>query len=126
MSPHYEYLRENAEDFLEEARRLLQDGKYKLAAFHTEQAVQLFLKYFLANRVGDFPKTHRLQELLWECGRECAEFSRVAQDYPSELHSLELAYIATRYLPSSYEKKEVEEFLRLAEKVRSLVYECLS
>jgi len=109
MSPYYEYLKENAEDFLEEARRLLQNGKYKLAAFHTEQAVQLFLKYFLARKVGDFPKTHNLKELFLEAGKDCPKLLELAEGHSSDLHSLTLAYIASRYLPASYGKEEVKK-----------------
>ncbi|WP_291765303.1 HEPN domain-containing protein [Caldivirga sp. UBA161] len=42
-----EYLKDDALDFLREAEDDLRNGRYNLAMFHLEQALQLALKYKL-------------------------------------------------------------------------------
>ena len=41
--------------FLRAAYDDLEDDRFDLAAFHSEQAVQLTLKYILAKQLGHFP-----------------------------------------------------------------------
>lgn len=50
-------LRENSVSFYKNARYLYGQGEYNLAAFNIEKAMPLMLKYFLAVKVGDFPRT---------------------------------------------------------------------
>lgn len=59
-----EYLRNNARDFFYEGERLLKEGKYNLAIFNLEQALQLAVKYTLFQLTGSFPKTHEVTHLL--------------------------------------------------------------
>ncbi len=58
------FLVENSRSFLRAAKRDLEEGEYNLAMFHAEQALQLCVKYKLYLKYGDYPKTHRLKELL--------------------------------------------------------------
>lgn len=104
------FLQTRAGEFLENAKRLLSEGKYALAAFNFEQSAQLFLKYFLFNKLGDFPKTHSLKRLLRGTGevtnkRKIRAFMEKNADV---LSNLENAYLTSRYFPVEFEEKEVE------------------
>jgi len=104
------FLQTRAEDFLENAKRLLSEGKYALSAFNFEQAAQLFLKYFLFSKLGDFPKTHSLKRLLRETG-EVAKKEKIKafmEKNADVLSNLENAYLTSRYFPVEFEEKEVE------------------
>jgi HEPN domain-containing protein len=63
------FLLENSRSFLRVAKRDLEEGEYNLAVFHAEQALQLCAKYKLYLKYGDYPKTHRLKELLGALGQ---------------------------------------------------------
>jgi len=113
-----EVLRERAEAFLANARRLLGEGQYDLAAFSLEQHCQLVLKYKLLIRAGTYPRTHSLVRLI----RELAKLDeRVKVLLEPEnvvmLTKIEDAYIGARYLPRRYLREEVEAMLSFVEKV---------
>ncbi|PLJ78168.1 HEPN domain-containing protein [Infirmifilum sp. SLHALR2] len=113
-----EVLRERAEAFLANARRLLGEGQYDLAAFSLEQHCQLMLKYKLLIRAGTYPRTHSLVRLI----RELAKLDeRVKVLLEPEnvvmLTKIEDAYIGARYLPRRYLREEVEAMLSFVEKV---------
>jgi len=56
-----EALKQRALDFLHAVEDDLKSGRYELAAFHCEQAVQLALKYVLAVELGHYnQKPHPL------------------------------------------------------------------
>ena len=63
------FLKERADEFLTNARYLLEKGGYTLAAFNLEQATQLYLKYYLFLKIGDYPRTHSLKELIDDLGQ---------------------------------------------------------
>jgi HEPN domain-containing protein len=87
------FLFENSWSFSRTAKKDLEEGEYNLAMFHAEQALQLCVKYKLYLKYGDYPKTHRLKELLGALG----------QSYdPLVVDLLEDAYIGSRYLPVRY------------------------
>ncbi|RLI89634.1 MAG: hypothetical protein DRO65_03930, partial [Candidatus Altiarchaeales archaeon] len=89
-----EFLKENANAFYRNAKRLLNEQEYKLAAFEIEQSLQLYLKYFLARKIGDFPKTHSLKRLFEECIRFCPEIKKLFEDNINTIGDIEGAYIA--------------------------------
>jgi len=87
------FLVENSRSFLRVAKRDLEEGEYNLAMFHAEQVLQLCAKYKLYLKYGDYPKTHRLKELLGALG----------QSYdPHVVDLLVEAYIGSRWLPVRY------------------------
>ncbi len=113
-----EVLRERAEDFLENAKRLFREGKYDLAAFSIEQYCQLILKYKLLVKVGTYPRTHSLTRLI----RELARISKNVEELlrPENvlmITRIEDAYIGARYLPRRYLREEVEAMLEFVERV---------
>lgn len=82
---------------------------YNLTLFHCEQAIQLYLKYLLAKRMGDYPKTHKIWELLADVGKVTGKPLNIPN---MMLDLLEEAYIASRYLPKEYSRETVEEVLK--------------
>ncbi len=125
MSQGFGFLRENAEEFWREAQRLFEEGRYKLAAFSVEQAVQLYLKHLLAEKCGDFPKTHSLKRLFYETRKFCPELFALFEEKSTVIGDLEMAYIGARYLPTFYTEPEVRAMLEVAQRVRELVDGCL-
>ncbi len=113
-----EVLRERAEAFLENARRLFREGKYDLAAFSIEQYCQLILKYKLLVKVDTYPRTNSLTRLI----RELARISKNVEELlrPENvlmITRIEDAYIGARYLPRRYLREEVEAMLEFVERV---------
>jgi len=123
---NYEFLKENAEAFLKNARDLFSKGVYQLVAFNCEQAVQLFLKYILAKKLGEFPKTHSLKRLFREVENFCPALKELAEEHITLVGDLEFAYIASRYYPAEFTHKEVSLMIEFAEKVKDLTNECLA
>ena len=113
------FLQERANEFLENAIDLLSQGRYALSAFNFEQAAQLFLKYFLFTKLGDFPKTHSLKRLLKEVGEVTnKEKIKVFMEKNADvLANLENAYLTSRYFPVEFEKREVENMKDFVEKM---------
>lgn len=64
-----EFLKARAESFFRDAELAIKESRWNSAAFHLEQACQLYLKYFLFKKIGDFPKTHPLRRLLKSIGK---------------------------------------------------------
>ncbi len=120
---NFDFLKENADAFLKNAQHLLEEKEYKLSAFNIEQAIQLYLKYLLAKRIGDFPKTHSLKKLLTEAGSLYPSLYKIYEDNMFVIADIEYAYIASRYFPSEYSEKEVKVMLEVAKTVRDLVYD---
>ena len=56
MKEEIEILGERAKAFLEEAKEDVDKGRFDLAVFHLEQALQLKMKYILAKKVGYFSR----------------------------------------------------------------------
>jgi len=122
----WEVLRRRALAFLREAGRELEEGLYDLAAFHAEQAVQLYLKSMILRLSGEERRGHEVRELLAEIafsldveglGGLSERLKRLAKRYRRELRALEEAYYEARYKPYPYEKDEAEELVRAAKAI---------
>jgi len=118
------FLKNRAQEFWEEGNRLFQEGKYNLSAFNLEQAVQLWIKYLIGVKIGDWPKTHYLSELIKELDRawESEKISEFYQKRALFFDSLEDAYFTSRYFPKTFSQNSVsqliensKEFLKLTE-----------
>ena len=119
-----ELLKERAQMFLENAKRLIEEGIYDLAAFNIEQYCQLFLKYKLLIQTGTYPRTHSLTQLVNELSKLASTLSILInkEEYLLMLTKIEDAYIGSRYLPRRYSKIEVEAMMRfVVEVVKPLV-----
>lgn len=119
-----EFLKNRAIKFLANAKDLYGDEEYDLAAFNTEQSIQLFLKYALWVKLGDYDRVHQISKLLQDLS-EVIEDKRVIEELRKEnsrvIRELESAYIESRYLPSEYQQNQVEEMLEFADKIKKLV-----
>ena len=92
--------------------------------FSLEQYCQLILKYKLLVKFGSYPRTHSLRRLIRELAVVSPGLLALIED-EENLHyiaRLEEAYIASRYLPYTYEEKEVRSLYRfVVEKFKPLM-----
>jgi HEPN domain-containing protein len=51
-----EFLKEMALQFFEMSKAAAERGFYELALFHAEHALQLYTKYLIYRKLGDFPQ----------------------------------------------------------------------
>lgn len=114
------FLKERAEDFLRDSELAIKEKRWNSAAFHLEQACQLYLKYFLFQKLADFPKTHSLRELLTDIGKAYSKEKLVKnfiKKNEETIFDLEQVYITSRYLPVEFSKKQVEKMKKFCEKL---------
>ena len=71
-----EVLIRRAKDFLSNAKHLLTEGVYDLSAFNSEQALQLYMKAILLEKLGDYPKSHSLKFIAKQLAEISVENSR--------------------------------------------------
>ena len=128
---HYEeveFLRNRAKTFWENGDYLMKRGKYDVASFHFEQAVQLELKAIILEYSGQKYRTHSIRKLLLAIGKLFGEEGKVQKfirEHRNDIKALEDAYTDTRYEPIVYEDYDAEAVKKTAEMVlefaRSLV-----
>jgi len=107
------FLKERAKEFFEEAEALKKKKRYNLSAFNLEQAIQLWLKYLIGKKIGDWPKTHYFSELIPQLADvyEEKEILKFYQDNELFFDSLEDAYFTSRYFPKKFSENLVSEIL---------------
>jgi len=111
---------------LESAKADFERGDYDLVLFHVEQFLQLYLKYLLYLKLGDYPKTHSVTRLLRDLRKARREtvLDKFYDENLEMINLLEETYITSRYLPREYDEEIARRALKFAE--RSLeVMECL-
>ncbi len=96
-------------------------GVYNLTAFNIEQAVQLYLKYLLAMKIGEFPKTHSVKRSIFECSEFCPELRTVLEEHVNVVGEIETAYISSRSYPIEFPEAEVRNMLEVAKMIREIV-----
>lgn len=105
-----DFLKKRGELFLKEGRRLLKEKVYDLAAFHLEQSTQLFLKYTLFLKIGDYPRTHSLRVLLAQLSTvakgEKQKIEKILEEKIETISNLEDTYFTSRYFPKEFTEKE--------------------
>ena len=108
---------------MNEAREALARERYDLSCFFSEQAVQLYVKSVLLERVGDYPRLHHLRALLSELakGASSKELEEFIQDNRASLSNLEDAYLIARYTTKTYLKEDAEDMVKLTQTVISTV-----
>jgi len=109
-----EFLKQRAKEFYETAKYLFQKEKYNLCAFCLEQSVQLFIKYLIGKKVGDWPKTHYLSELILQLSKAygCQEIEEFYKNKELFFDALEDAYFTSRYFPKKFTKEKTEELFK--------------
>jgi len=90
--------------------------------FHSQQAVEKFLKAYLITKNVEFGKTHNLEYLLELCVKKDGEFKGIEVGNLS-FYAVEVRYPDEFYIPSIDEAKEC---LGIARKVREFVTKKLS
>ena len=118
-----DFLKNNSIDFFKEGEKNLNEGKYNLAMFHLEQALQLGLKYKLYELTGTYDKTHDIIILLNK-GIELTKDNKLKEIMDMEYITLELikqAYISSRYLPFTYDKKSAEKAYQVVKKILNVL-----
>ncbi|RLG40767.1 MAG: DNA-binding protein [Thermoproteota archaeon] len=107
-------LRRRSKAFLERAIDSLNSGDYDIASFLSEQAVQLYLKSLLLEKLGDYPRTHSISTLL-SIIKEIPSCDRLMEllERSREIRLMEDAYIASRYLAREYTREEAEVLVNL-------------
>lgn len=115
--------KEKADAFLDTAIYNFEKGRYDLAAFNIEQAVQLYVKTKLLELLGEFPRTHSLVALLRELSRvfKEEEVERFRKENIGMLTKLSDVYITSRYYTREFYEDEVKELIEFAYKVRRLL-----
>ena len=115
--------KDRADAFLDTAIYNFEKGRYDLAAFNIEQAVQLYVKTKLLELLGEFPRTHSLVTLLRELSKvfKEEEVERFVKENIGMLTKLSDVYITSRYYTREFYKDEVKELIEFAYKVRRLL-----
>jgi HEPN domain-containing protein len=122
------FLRDNARQFLEQAKFSMERGFYNLVLFNVEQSIQLNLKFLLYSLTGDFPKTHKISELfkyvinILDNSCNLSNFYEENKDFIS---IIEFSYISSRYLPQTFSKDDAEKSLRIGEEFSKMIENCL-
>jgi len=112
-------LRRRAKGFLARALDSLNSGDYDLAAFLSEQAVQLYMKSILLEKIGDYPRIHSISTLLSLLKQVSGiqDLVKLLEGRRAELGLMEDAYIASRYLVREYSEEEAKILVSLAKEV---------
>ncbi|AEM38334.1 HEPN domain protein [Pyrolobus fumarii 1A] len=127
-----ELLKDRARFFLSLARELLERGRYDIAAFCAEQAMQLRVKASLLRLSGEMPRIHGLRELLGilarvleelGCRSLAGEVRRYTREYRDQLIDAEDAYTSARYGVFTLGAREVADVILAAKRLFELLEE---
>jgi HEPN domain-containing protein len=120
------FLKERAFEFWEEGIKLFNEKKYNLSVFNIEQAIQLWIKYLIGIKIGDWPKTHYFSELV-ESLSDVYKSKKVVDFYKNNeifFNNLEDAYFTSRYFPKVFSENTVSQlienskkFIKITEKI---------
>ena len=120
----FSFLKERAKEFWERGFEDLEKGRFNLSAFDFEQSIQLYIKYLIGIKIGEWPKTHYFSNLIKELYSVYQKEAIIKFFTENEVFfsNLEDAYFTSRYLPKEFSKNHIEslvekckEFLKLLE-----------
>ena len=119
-----QWLKKAAEDLVV-ARLVLAEEHTAHACFLSQQCIEKSLKAFLINRTNDYPRVHKLVDLLDKCEEQDPDFSQ----FLNECITVDQYYIPTRYpdgVPGSLaggnpSEEQAKEAISAAEKVLNFV-----
>lgn len=114
------FLLKRAEEFFLLAKEMIVKKRYNISALASEQAVQLWLKYLIYLKAGDYPKVHELEKIFESAASAYNEegFMRIYNDNVLPISSLEAAYATSRYLPHEFNEQEAGGLYDLALMIR--------
>jgi len=121
---------EKASEDLTVARLVLKEGHTAHTCFLSQQCIEKSLKAYLLFQANDYPRTHKLVDLL----NSCATLDTAFSQFLSECTVVDQYYVPTRYpdgipgstasgLPSETEAKEA---MQTAEKILQFVMQKVS
>mgnify|MGYP000502709845 CR=1 FL=1 len=122
MGKAIKFLKERALEFWEEGIKLFNEKKYNLSVFNIEQAIQLWIKYLIGIKIGDWPKTHYFSELIESLSdvykrKEIIEFYKKNEIF---FNNLEDAYFTSRYFPKVFSENTVSQLIENSKKFISI------
>jgi len=85
--------------------------------FLFEQSIQLYLKYLIYKRIGDYPKTHNLK-ILFDNLNRLINISEFISENEEIIDLLTTSYIESRYTMMEYSKKSAEISLKFLDKFK--------
>lgn len=109
-----------AEEDLKVAELIFKDGVwFGQVCFHSQQAVEKYLKGLLTLKNIKFPKTHSLLELM----DLCLKVDRIFKQFEDKFRMLDAYYIGTRYpMPEGkYFREDAEKALKFATELTRFV-----
>ncbi|MGB9677681.1 MAG: HEPN domain-containing protein [Candidatus Ratteibacteria bacterium] len=119
-------MKERAKEFWERGFEDLSKKRFNLAAFDFEQAIQMWIKYLIGKKVGDWPKTHFFSILIKELANSYnnKEIIKFYEENEVFFSDLEDAYFTSRYFPKQFTENHIknivencEKFLKFLEKI---------
>ncbi|WP_298279676.1 HEPN domain-containing protein [Ferroplasma sp.] len=112
-------LKKRSSDFLEESKYLIDIKKYDLAIFNMEQYCELILQYEMLTKLGYYPGTHSLKELINKLSDVDNSLKNLVTDEMNLLYlgRLSDAYISTRYMPVEFDEVETKNIYRFVVEV---------
>ena len=124
-------MRKDAEEFLKAAEddllaseELFRNGRYRIVAFHAQQAAEKYLKAYLLEKTENYPFTHSISDLIELCSHVDGDFEHL---FDIRAHTLEEYYTHSRYPPVlEISEDEAREAIRVARAVGEFVRKKLS
>ncbi len=118
-----EFLKKRSREFLEEYEDALRGGRYSLAVFFLEQALQLYLKARLLEEGASYPRTHNIRALIRLLARvkDDNKLLELLDKYSLELSTLEDAYITVRCFFKEFSRNDAIKLKSIVEKVLEIV-----
>ena len=116
MKASFEIWIDKAEKDLDLAKESMRKSYYDYVLFHAQQAIEKFLKAYLAYKKFAFGKTHNIRKLIDSCIEIESEFEKLLHMEVDKLYPIG---IESRYpYLTEITKKETEKAIEMAEKVR--------
>ncbi|MFN4228165.1 MAG: HEPN domain-containing protein [Candidatus Ratteibacteria bacterium] len=124
---NFEFLKERAKEFWERGIEDLEKARFNLSAFDFEQAIQLFVKYLIGKKVGDWPKTHYFSDLIRELSsvynnKRILTFFSENEIFFSDLED---AYFTSRYFDKKFSKNLVRNILEKCKEFLKVIEETI-
>jgi|BEDMetMinimDraft_1075159.scaffolds.fasta_scaffold14671_1 Uncharacterized conserved protein related to C-terminal domain of eukaryotic chaperone, SACSIN len=107
------FLKENAEYFEKKAKEAYEEKRFKFVLFFVEQSIQLYLKYILYKNLGEYPKTHKLKEIIEDASLISKDFLNFYNKFADIFDLVEESYITARYLDKEYSEVSAKKVLEL-------------
>jgi len=119
-----EILKERADEFVKLPEFAYKRKRYDLTMFNLEQAIQLYLKYKIWQKLGGFRKIHSISDLLKDYAKAYKK-SKIIKKFIREnlkiINNLEIAYIESRYLPTQFLKEEADDAFDFLVKLKKIL-----